>query len=88
MSPTGWLTDKVITAAHMLILQHFPDMLDLQPHPLQTVFAFHVHSDKFFKIIKVRNNHWCVVSTVGCENGLLLSHSLIEYRLLDCKHDL
>ena len=35
VSPTGWLTDKVITAAQMLLLQHFPNMLGLQPPTLQ-----------------------------------------------------
>lgn len=53
----------------MLLLQHFPNMLGLQPPPLQEVLGFQVHSWEFVQIINVRNNHWCVVSTVGCENG-------------------
>ena len=69
VSPTGWLTDKVIAAAQMLLLQHFPNMLGLQPPTLQEVLGFQVHSREFVQIIHVRNNHWCVVSTVGCENG-------------------
>ena len=28
-----------------------------------------VHSGEFVQIVHVRNNHWCVVSTVGCESG-------------------
>ena len=36
---------------------------------LQKVCAFQVHSGEFVQIIHVRNNHWCVVSTVGCETG-------------------
>ena len=47
----------------------FPDMAGLQPPVLQKVFAFQVHSGEFVQIIHVRNNHWCVVSTVGCETG-------------------
>ena len=69
VSPTGWLTDNVITASQMLLLQHFPNMSGLQPPTLQEVLGFQVHSREFVQIIHVRNNHWCVVSTVGCENG-------------------
>ena len=68
VSPTGWLTDKVIAAAQMLLLQHYPNMLGLQPPTLQEVLGFQVHSREFVQIIHVKNNHWCVVSTVGCEN--------------------
>ena len=66
-----WLTDKIITAAQMLILQHFPSMSGLQPPCVQHVLAFKVHSGEFIQIVHVRNNHWCVVSTVGCENGVV-----------------
>ena len=70
-SPKGWLTDKIICAAQMLLLQFFPNMAGLQPPTLQKVFAFQVHSGEFVQIIHVRNNHWCVVSTVGCQSGVV-----------------
>ena len=69
--PTGWLTDKIIAAAQMLMLQHFPHMAGLQPPTLQKVFAFQVHSGEFVQIIHVRHNHWCVVSTVDCVSGVV-----------------
>ena len=69
LSLRGWLTDKIIHAAQILLLQFFPDMAGLQPPVLQKVFAFQVHSGEFVQIIHVRNNHWCVVSTVGCGTG-------------------
>ena len=47
----------------------FPDMAGLQPPVLQRVFSFQVHSGEFVQIVHVRNNHWCVVSTVRCETG-------------------
>ena len=71
LSRRGWLTDKIIHAAQILLLQFFPDMAGLQPPVLQKVFAFQVHSGEFVQIIHVRNNHWCVVSTVGCETGVV-----------------
>ena len=66
LSRRGWLTDKIINAAQILLLQFFPDMAG---PVLQKVFAFQVHSGEFVQIVHVRNNHWCVVSTVGCETG-------------------
>ena len=65
LSRRGWLTDKIICAAQMLLLQFLPNMPGLQPPTLQKVFAFQVHSGEFVQIIHVRNSHWCVVSTVG-----------------------
>ena len=44
LSQTGWLTDEIIYAAQMLLLQFFPYMEGLQPPTLQKVFAFQVHS--------------------------------------------
>ena len=46
-------------------------MAGLQPPVLQKVLQFHVHSGEFVQIVHVRNNHWCVVSTVGCESGVI-----------------
>ena len=40
----GWLTDKIIHAAQILLLQFFTDMAGLQPPVLQKVCAFQVHS--------------------------------------------
>ena len=71
LSRRGWLTDNIIHAAQILLLQFFPDMAGLQPPVLQKVFAFQVHSGEFVQIIHVKNNHWCVVSTVGCETGVV-----------------
>ena len=70
-SHSGWLTDKVITAAQMLMLQYFPGMSGLQPPTLQEVCAFQVHTGEFVQIVNIRNRHWCVVSSVGCDSGVV-----------------
>ena len=54
---TAWLTDKIIAAAQMLMLQHFSHMAGLQPPALRKGFAFQVHSGEFVQIIHVRHNH-------------------------------
>ena len=71
LSRKGWLTDKIICAAQMILLQYFPSMAGLQPPTLQKTFAFQVHSGEFVQIIHVRSNHWAVVSTVGCQSGVV-----------------
>ena len=71
LSPRGWLTDNIVSAAQMLLFQFHPRIAGLQPPALQKVFAFHVHSGEFVQIVHVRNNHWCVVSTVGCDSGVI-----------------
>ena len=43
LSPRGWLTDKIISAAQMLLLQFYPNMAGLQPPILQKVHEFEVH---------------------------------------------
>ena len=57
LSPRGWLTDNIVSAAQTFLLQFHPKMSGLQHPALQKVFAFHVHSGEF---VDVRNNHWCV----------------------------
>ena len=39
-SQRGWFTDRIISAAQMLLLQFYPSMAGLQPPVLQKVFAF------------------------------------------------
>ena len=72
LSPQGWLTDEIITAAQKLMHQHFPNMEGFQPPTLGKLHSgFDVHRDAFVQIINVKNIHWCVVSTVGCETGII-----------------
>ena len=47
LSRRGWLTDKIIHAAQILLLQFFPDMAGLQPPVLQKVFAFQVQDRSY-----------------------------------------
>lgn len=71
LSKRGWLTDEIISAAQSLLLQFYPSMAGLQPPVLQKVNVFQVHSGEFVQIIHMGNSHWCVVSTVGCEPGVV-----------------
>ena len=48
-NPNGWLTDSVITASQLLLLQHFPHMHGLQPPTLQQVRVSHLIPNRLFK---------------------------------------
>ena len=81
VNPNGWLNDSVISAAQMLMLQYFPNMRGLQPPTLAKTHSFDTHqTESFVQIIHVRRNHWCVVSNVGCDQGVVnVYDSLYEH---------
>ena len=67
LSASGWLSEAVIESAQLLILQQFPHMAPI----LQQAQAFQVHRGEFVQIIHVRDSHWCTVSNVGCNDGVV-----------------
>lgn len=78
-SPSGWLNDNIISAAQMLLLQQFPHMSGLQPPTLAQAMAFQVHRGEFVQILCVGNNHWCTVSNVGCDDGVVNVYDSMYY---------
>ena len=69
LSPTGWLSDRIIEAAQLLMFQQYPHMSGLQTPLLQQNLSFQVHTREFVQIICVRNSHWVTISNVGCVEG-------------------
>ena len=53
ISPSGWLSDKIIAAAQLLIFQQHPDVSGLQNPILQETLAFQVHTKEFVQIVHV-----------------------------------
>ena len=47
LSPCGWLSDGIITAAQKLMLQHFPLLSGLQLPTLLQAWGFDVHRGDF-----------------------------------------
>jgi len=68
---TKWLRDNVITAAQLLIQKDYPRMIGLQPTTLQQTLSFPVYRGDFVQILNIDNIHWCVVTNVGCEDGVV-----------------
>ena len=75
----NWLTDKIIAAAQLLILQHAPTMHGLQNFVLQWLLHFEVHRGEFVQILHVGGNHWCTVSNIGCEDGAINVYDSMHY---------
>ena len=68
MALTGWLSDSIITAAQRLMSS---TVSGLEPPVLQQTLSFQRHTGEFVQILHVGNCHWCVVSNMGCEEGVV-----------------
>lgn len=67
-----WLNDNHISAAQYLLKKQHPDMSGLQPPILQCTQTFEVHHNReFIQCLNLANNHWIMVSTVGCVPGVV-----------------
>ena len=67
-----WLNDNHISAAQYLLKQQHPDVSGLEPPILQYTQTFDVHgSREFVQCLNLANNHWIMVSTVGCVPGVV-----------------
>ena len=67
LSTRGWLTDNIISAAQMLLLQSFPGISRLKPPAELSFWVSSMVSGEVVQNVHVRGSHWCVVSTMGCE---------------------
>ena len=70
LSPDGWLSDTVIGAAQLLILQEFPHIACLQDPTVHKSLSFQILRGEFVQIIFVGGCHWCTVSNIGCGEGV------------------
>ena len=71
LSPDGWLSDTVIGAAQLLILQEFPHIAGLQDPTVYKSLSFQILRGEFVQIIFVGGCHWCTVSNIGCDDGVV-----------------
>ena len=70
-SPSGWLNDNIIDASQKLLAQHFPLTHGLQPPTLEQIDGFRAHTEDFLQILNIGDNHWIIVSSIGCEKGVV-----------------
>ena len=64
--PNGWLTDAVIAASQILLLQHFLSINRLQPPSLQQVRGFHASENEFVQIIN--ETKFCLTFRLVCSD--------------------
>ena len=65
MALTGWLSDSVITGLMSSTVSGH------EPPVLHQTLSFQRHTGEFVQILHVGNCHWCVVSNMGCEEGVV-----------------
>ena len=71
LSSDGWLSDTVIRAAQLLILQEFPNIAGLQDPAVHRSLSFQILRGEFVQIIFVGGCHWCTISNIGCDDGVV-----------------
>ena len=71
VSSDGWLSDTVIRAGQLLILQEFPNIAGLQDPAVHRSLSFQILRGEFVQIIFVGGCHWCTISNVGCDHGVV-----------------
>ena len=70
VSSDGWLSDTVIRASQLLILQEFPNIAGLQDPAVHRSLSFQILRGEFVQIIFVGGCHWCTISNVGCNDAV------------------
>ena len=98
-SDMEWLDDKIILAAELLFKRKYPHISGLQSPSLAETMSFEPQpSSPILQILCQNNNHWILVSTVGCPpktvrtydsmNGHLSSkNKKVVADILRCKSD-
>lgn len=62
-----WLTDKHMDFSQNLLKKQFPGLNGLQSTLWLSKHPSIVSSTNFLPIVHARNNHWIVLSTLGCQ---------------------
>lgn len=62
-----WLCDEVINATQLLLKNQHPNIGGFQSTLLANILAMDPQGNReFVQILNVQNNHWILISTVGC----------------------
>ena len=82
LSPTGWLSDTVIRAAQLLILQKFLLIAGLQDPSVHNSLSFEILRGEFVQIIIVGGCHWCTISNIECDDGVVNVYDSTTLKLI------
>ena len=64
-------SQTVIRASQLLILQEFPNIAGLQDPAVHRSLSFQILRGEYVQIMFVGGCHWCTVSNIGCDDGVV-----------------
>ena len=67
LSPVGWLNDRIVLAAQMLLKKQSPWCGGLQDTILGQTLSFQVETTEFIQILHSGFGHWLTISTLGVD---------------------
>ena len=66
LTSNAWLDDSLMDLGQKLLSQQYPHISGFQLVVLSEKFAFVPQPDEFIQILNLNNNHWILISTIGC----------------------
>ena len=63
LTTNAWLDDSLMNLGQKMLSQQYPNISGFQSVVLS---AFVPQPDEFIQILNLNNNHWIVISTIGC----------------------
>ena len=66
LTTNAWLDDSLMDLGQKMLSQQYPHISGFQSVVLSEKFAFVPQPDEFIQILNLNNNHWIVISTIGC----------------------
>ena len=69
LESSQWLDDAIISASQNLLKNQYPAVGSLQPPILASNLAMEPQIGEFVQVLNLHENHWIVVSTIGCQPG-------------------
>ena len=84
LESSRWLDDAIIAASQNLLKNQHPAVGSLQPPVLASNLAMEPQIGEFVQVLNLRENHWIVVSTIGCQPGCINVYDSL-HMTLSCK---
>ena len=66
-TPGMWLDDEIVAATQHLLSLQYPAVGGLQPPVVVTSLGMEPQTHEFVQVVNASNNHWIVLSTIGCQ---------------------
>ena len=81
LSSNAWLDDKIIDLGQAMLKKQHPHIGGLQSVVLGEKLAFTLQTEEFVQVLNINNNHWIVISTIGCKQATVNVYDSLHGRL-------